>query len=81
MNSAERHRKAYPHARPSTLYMLEQRDRTTAQLRAEIEAKARANKAVKQFWDVIEYQPLARPIDVVVSIAGKIRALARELVS
>lgn len=35
MNTVEKHRKRYPHARPSTLAYLEARDRMTEQLQRE----------------------------------------------
>jgi len=74
MNSAQRHLKSHPHARPSTLRLLEKKDRTTEQLRAEIEAQNRVN----QFRGSIGYRPAENALTVIV---GKLRALARELVS
>jgi hypothetical protein len=43
LTSAARHSAKYPNARPSKIAELTRRDKTTAQLQAEIEAKRRAN--------------------------------------
>jgi len=77
MNSAERHRKAHPNARPSTLYMLEQRDRTTERLRAELEAQRRVN----DYRASVDHKTGENALSVIV---GKLKVLsikARELVS
>lgn len=48
MNTVEKHRKRYPHARPSTLAYLEARDRITEQLQRETRpVKASAIDRVK----------------------------------
>lgn len=66
----------HPQMRASTLAYLQKRDATTAQLQREIREQAEADRAVNSYRHDIGYQPGARPIDLVIHYAAKLKRLA-----